>query len=106
MAATGTITVNHAAWAAITALSYCHNIRITENRGASGYPNGDFLVAKPVGMDPGGIGGQPSSGVRIQAGASYTFNAPQGKFNPGQIVGYVQMVNSVTTSFDLDEDAA
>jgi len=106
MAATGTVSVSQNAWTAIKALSYCHNIRITENRGASGYPNGDFLIAKPVGMDPGGIGGQPSSGARIQSGASYTFNAPQGKFNIGQIVGYVQMVPNVTTSFDLDEDAA
>ena len=105
MAATGTLTVNQAAWAAIKALSFCHNIRITENRGASGYPNGDFLVAKPVGMDNTGIGTQPSSGARIQSGASYTFNAPQGRFNPGQIVGYVQMVPNVTTQFDLDEDA-
>ena len=107
MAATGSVSVSNAAWTAVTAQSHCRNVRVTENRGATGYPNGDFLVNKTVAGDKVGIAAPPSSpiSVRIQGGASYIFNCPQGKFNAGQIVGYIQMVNTVSTTFDQDEDA-
>lgn len=94
MAATSQISVTNGAATAVTAVSYCRNIRITENRGVVGWPTADFLIYKPT---------DAATPVRIQAGAQYTFNAPPSFYKPGDIVGYVKMVSGSTT-FDQDED--
>jgi len=107
MAATGSLSVSQAAWSAVIADSYCRNIRVTENRGVSGFPNGDFLICKTPSLDRIGVSTPPPVSpktVRVQAGAQYTFNAPNGKFSPGQTAGFIQMINSVSTTFDKDED--
>lgn len=96
MAKTSNITVNAAGYTAVIANSTCKFIRINENRGASGFPNGDFLIAKPTNAD---------TPVRIGSGASYTFQSGPSFFIVGQTVGYVKMVAGSTT-FDQDEDQA
>lgn len=102
MAATTQISVSQAAWTAVIARSNCKDIRVTENRGASGFPNSDFLINKTPAVDSVGVTSPPASPTtnRIQAGAQYTF---PGRFFPGQIAGYVQMVANVSTTFDQDE---
>jgi hypothetical protein len=106
MAATGPqLSVSGSAWTAVTAISFCSSIRITENRGVSGFPNGDFLINKYPSGDKVGVSPPPSSPntARIQGGAQYTFEAPTGFFSPGQIAGYIKMVAVVSTEFDQDE---
>jgi hypothetical protein len=102
MAATNSVSVTNTAWTAIVAGSHCKDIRVTENRGASGFPNGDFLVCKTPSPDGFSLVQPPASPntVRIQSGAHYTF---PGKFAKGQAVGYIEMVAAVTTTFDVDE---
>lgn len=100
------LSVSQAAWTAVTASSYCNKIRVTENRGASGYPNGDFLVNKTPALDKNSIQTPPASGansVRIQSGAQYIFEAPRSGYSPDVIVGYIKMVGAVSTTFDQDE---
>ena len=94
MAATSQFSVTNSAATAVTTVSFCRNVRVTENRGVVGWPTSDFLIYKPDGN---------ATPVRIQAGSQYTFNAPPSFFKPGQIVGYVKMVTG-TTTFDQDED--
>lgn len=94
MSATTQISVTNIAFTAVTAVSYCHSLRITENRGVAGWPTSDFLLAKPSAL---------ATPVRVQAGAQYTFTCPTGFFCPGGVVGFVKMVAGSTT-FDQDED--
>lgn len=68
---------------------------MTENRGIAGWPNGDFQVVK------GFIFNTP---VRIQGGARYPFTKVSGDYQPGETVGWVQMINAISTTFDQDED--
>jgi hypothetical protein len=102
VAATFQVSVTNIAWTAITAQSQCAEIALKENRGASGWPNGDFLVAKTLSPDKFSIVTPPGSPVscRKQAGGEYLC---RGKFYPGQIICYLQMIASVTTTFDQDE---
>jgi hypothetical protein len=102
VAATFQVTVTQIAWTAIVAQSQCTEVALKENRGASGWPNGDFLVAKTLSPDKFSIitpTGSPVS-CRKQSGGEYLC---RGRFYPGQIVCYLQMVNSITTTFDQDE---
>ena len=94
MAATGNFTANSTGYSAITALSFCRNLRIAENCGVTGWPTTDLLIAKPT---------SSATPVRIPAGQSYTFNSPATFFSLGQIVGYVKTVSGSTT-IDQDED--
>lgn len=95
MANTSQIPVTSVTPTAIIANSPCRNVRISENRGVSGWATVDFYIYKPsLVVTP----------VRIQAGAQYLFNSYSGNFQIGDIVGYVQMVSSRTTTFDQDED--
>lgn len=96
MANTQQITVGSGAASAIVAQSVCKAIRVMENRGVAGWPTTDYLVKKPAAT---------STGVRIPAGASYTFqcNQPSSFFQVGQTVGFLQTVSG-TTTFDQDED--
>ena len=97
MAATSQISVSSVASTAVTAQSYCAQIRVTENRGVAGWPTSDFLVRK------NSSGATP---VRIQAGAQYIFIASTDEsstFRPGNVAGYIEMVSGSTT-FDQDED--
>jgi hypothetical protein len=97
LSATTQISVSSISPTAITAQSYCSQIRVTENRGVVGWPTSDFLIRKPA---------SGSTAVRLQAGAHYTFYSSTQEpafFRPGEIAGYVQMVAGSTT-FDQDED--
>lgn len=104
MPATGTLTVTQAAWTEVKALSFCNQIRVTENRGASGFPNGDFLVLKNPSPNKLDVTTPPPSNTpaRIQSGAQYTF---VGRFAPGTTAGHLQMVGAITTAFDQDESS-
>lgn len=95
MAHTSQIPVTAAAATAIVANTPCRSVRITENRGVSGWATVDFYIYKPD------LNSLP---VRIQAGAQYTFVSDSGNFQIGDIAGYVQMVTTRTTTFDQDED--
>lgn len=95
MSATGQITVSNVSQTAVKALSVCKTIWVTENRGVAGWPNGDYLVFK---------GAVTNSSNRIQGGARYPFTKVQGTYQPGETVGWLQMVNAISTTFDQDED--
>lgn len=94
MAYTSQITVNSIAATAITANSFCTEIRVVENAGVAGFPTTDYYVYKPTtGQTP----------TRIGAGIGYVFRSKRSFFKLGQTVGYVQTVSGSTT-FDQDED--
>lgn len=93
MAFTYQISPTDAAILAVIAQSYCRHIRITENRGVSGWPTSDFLISKPLATNVA---------VRIEAGAQYTFTSMESSYGPGTVVGYIKMVTGSTT-FDQDE---
>lgn len=105
MPGTGPLTVSNVNWTAVTALSFCTAILVNESRGASGFPNGDWYVLKPISPDKQSVGTPDTSPkpVRRQSGSAYTF---LGAFTPGMIAGYLKMVNSVTTTFDQDESGS
>jgi hypothetical protein len=102
VAITFQVSVTNTAWTAIIAQSQCTEIALKENRGVSGWPNGDFLVAKTLSPDKFNIilpPGSPTSN-RKQSGGEYLC---RGKFYPNQVVCYLQMVSAITTTFDQDE---
>lgn len=94
MAYTQQITVNNIAATAVIAQSNCRQITVRENIAVAGWPTTDFLVLKPTAV---------VTGIRIAAGASYTFTKLQGLFAAGDTVGYLQTIAGSTT-FDQDED--
>lgn len=100
MSYTDQIPVTNVTPTAVVAKSYCRHIRVSENRGIAGWGSVDFLIYKPT-------QGQPASSVlpvRIQAGAQYTFDAPDCQYKPLDVAGYVAMATVRTTTFDQDED--
>lgn len=94
MGKTKTFTVTDAADVAVVAQICTPAITVQEDPGVASWPTQNFTIKKPTSGD-----------VAIQRpiGGSYTF-AKATSYVPGEIAGYVRLVNaSTSTTFQQDE---
>lgn len=90
---TQSIIVANTQFSQIVAQTICRRVTIGEDPAVTGWPTSDFLIAKP------GPGNTPR---RVQAGAEYEFVA-QVAYQPGDVVGYVELASVGSTTFFQDE---
>lgn len=81
--------VTDAAETTITALTYCGAVSVSENSGATGWPRAFYFRGTVAG----------SSQHLQPAGSSYRIPGP---FQPGDIVGYVELISAGGDSSTLN----
>jgi hypothetical protein len=88
-------TVTDAAAVAIVAVSYTALITVQEDPSVPNWPTQNFYVYKPA---------TTSDGIQRPIGGSYAFQKGGSIYAPGEIAGYVKLVNaSTSTTFQQDE---
>jgi hypothetical protein len=79
---------------AVTAVTTCGVITVLED---SDNPVCDFYIMRPTSGDNQAL---------FSAGRSYAFTAPLGQqWQPGQVVGYIELVSVPSGTFIQDENA-
>jgi hypothetical protein len=88
-------TVTDAADVAVVAIGYTSLITIQEDASVANWPTQNFTIRKPA---------PTADGIQRPIGGAYGFNKNGAVYQPGEIAGYVRLVNPTTsTTFQQDE---
>lgn len=94
---TGLLVVTDVTPVAVTAVTQCSSINLVEDNSVPSWPTLPFVIRKPS---------SGSTANQYPAGSQYLFPAPFGtKWAAGQIVGYIQLPATGSTTFIQDESA-